>query len=95
MPIDGVLKEACRKVGGVRELARRLNVTKQAINGFSIDGFSDSRALALKLIDEAGVGAAPGAAFGPGGEGHLRVCFARDPEQIAEATRRMARWLPA
>jgi len=61
----------------------------------SVDGFSDSRALALTLIDEAGVGAAPGAAFGPGGEGHLRLCFARDPEQIAEATRRMARWLAA
>ena len=60
---------------------------------FSIDGFADSRALALRLIDEAGVGAAPGGAFGPGGEGHLRICFARDPEQIAEATRRMARWL--
>jgi aspartate/methionine/tyrosine aminotransferase len=59
----------------------------------AIDGFPDSRALALRLIDEAGVGAAPGAAFGPGGEGHLRLCFARDPAQIAEATRRMARWL--
>jgi len=59
----------------------------------SIDGFPDSRALALRLIDEAGVGAAPGAAFGPGGEGHLRLCFARDPDQIAEAARRMARWL--
>ena len=62
---------------------------------FSVDGFSDSRALALRLIDEAGVGAAPGGAFGPGGEGHLRICFARDPEQIAEATRRMARWIGA
>ena len=62
---------------------------------FSIDGFPDSRALALRLIDEAGVGAAPGGAFGPGGEGHLRICFARDPEQIAEATRRMTRWLAA
>jgi len=59
----------------------------------SVDGFADSRALALKLIDEAGVGAAPGVAFGPGGEGWLRLCFARDPEQIAEAARRMARWL--
>ena len=59
----------------------------------SIDGFPDSRALALRLIDEAGVGAAPGAAFGPGGEGHLRLCFARDPDQIGEAARRMARWL--
>jgi len=59
----------------------------------SVDGFADSRALALKLIDEAGVGAAPGGAFGPGGEGHLRLCFARDPEQIAEAARRMTAWL--
>jgi aspartate/methionine/tyrosine aminotransferase len=61
----------------------------------TIEGFPDSLALALRLIDEAGVGAAPGAAFGPGGEGHLRLCFARDPAQIAEATRRMARWLAA
>ena len=59
----------------------------------AVEGFPDSRALALRLIDEAGVGAAPGGAFGPGGEGHLRLCFARDPVEIAEATRRMARWL--
>ncbi len=59
----------------------------------SVEGFANSRALALRLIDEAGVGAAPGGAFGPGGEGHLRLCFARDPEQIADATRRMAGWL--
>ncbi len=62
---------------------------------FSVDGFPDSRALALRLIDEAGVGAAPGSAFGPGGEGHLRICFARNPDQIAEATRRIVRWLRA
>lgn len=61
----------------------------------SIEGFADSRALALRLIDEAGVGAAPGGAFGPGGEGWLRLCFARDSRQIAEATRRIARWIAA
>ncbi|RBP17219.1 aspartate/methionine/tyrosine aminotransferase [Roseiarcus fermentans] len=60
---------------------------------FAIDGFPDSRALALRLIDEAGVGAAPGSAFGPGGEGFLRICFARNPGQIAEATRRIVEWL--
>jgi aspartate/methionine/tyrosine aminotransferase len=60
---------------------------------FAVDGFPDSRALALRLIDEAGVGTAPGSAFGPGGEGHLRVCFARNPDEIAEATRRIVRWL--
>jgi aspartate/methionine/tyrosine aminotransferase len=62
---------------------------------FAVDGFLDSRALAFKLIDEAGVGAAPGSAFGPGGEGYLRICFARNPDEIAEATRRIARWLKA
>jgi aspartate/methionine/tyrosine aminotransferase len=61
----------------------------------AVDGFDDSRALAFRLVDEAGVGVAPGTAFGLGGEGHLRLCFARDPAQIEEATRRLARWLKA
>ena len=59
----------------------------------AIDGESDSRRLALRLIDEAGIGAAPGSAFGPGGEGYLRLCFARARSEIAEATRRFAHWL--
>ena len=59
----------------------------------SIEGYFDSRAAAFRLIDEAGVGVAPGTAFGPGGEPYLRLCFARDPAQIEEATRRMVRWL--
>jgi len=58
-----------------------------------IEGETDSRRLALRLVDEAGVGAAPGMAFGPGGEGYLRLCFARAPDDIAEATRRLAQWL--
>ncbi|HTR14580.1 MAG TPA: pyridoxal phosphate-dependent aminotransferase [Roseiarcus sp.] len=61
----------------------------------AVEGFADSRALAFRLIEEAGVGAAPGTAFGPGGEAYLRLCFARDPKQIDEATRRMVRWLTA
>ena len=55
----------------------------------AVDGEPDSRALALRLVDEAGVGVAPGAAFGPGGEGYLRLCFGRAPDEIAEATRRL------
>ena len=47
----------------------------------------------LRLIDEAGIGVAPGGAFGLGGEGYLRICFARAPDEMAEATRRFARWL--
>jgi aspartate/methionine/tyrosine aminotransferase len=56
-------------------------------------GHDDTRELAFRLIDEAGIGAAPGYAFGPGGEGRLRLCFARAPEQVKEATRRLSGWL--
>jgi aspartate/methionine/tyrosine aminotransferase len=56
-------------------------------------GVEDTRALCFRLIDEAGVGAAPGYSFGPGGEGRLRLCFAGAPKQTAEATRRLAAWL--
>jgi aspartate/methionine/tyrosine aminotransferase len=60
---------------------------------FAVDGFTDSRALAFRLVDEAGVGLAPGSAFGPGGEGWVRLCFGRNPAHILEATRRLTRWL--
>ena len=60
---------------------------------FAIDRFPDSRALAFRLIEEAGLGLAPGSAFGPGGEGWLRLCFGRNPAEIEEATRRLQRWL--
>jgi aspartate/methionine/tyrosine aminotransferase len=56
-------------------------------------GHDDSRELAFRLIDEAGIGVAPGYAFGPGGKGRLRLCFARAPEQVREATRRLSAWL--
>ncbi|HLW93020.1 MAG TPA: pyridoxal phosphate-dependent aminotransferase [Roseiarcus sp.] len=59
----------------------------------AFDGCDDTRALALRLVDEAGLGVAPGSAFGPGGEAYVRICFARSPEEIAEATRRLTRWL--
>ncbi|RVU21872.1 pyridoxal phosphate-dependent aminotransferase [Methylobacterium oryzihabitans] len=50
----------------------------------------DSRALALRLVDEANVGVAPGTAFGPGGEGFLRLCFARSADDLHEAVRRLS-----
>jgi aspartate/methionine/tyrosine aminotransferase len=56
-------------------------------------GCEDTRALARRLVDEAGLGVAPGSAFGLGGESYVRICFARSPEEIAEATRRLTRWL--
>lgn len=60
---------------------------------FGIEGEDDVRRLGLKLVDEARVGIAPGTAFGPGGEGFLRLCFARGEAQLGEAARRLATWI--
>ncbi|MCB1378093.1 MAG: pyridoxal phosphate-dependent aminotransferase [Alphaproteobacteria bacterium] len=60
---------------------------------FSVDGMRDSTRTCLRIIDEALVGFAPGATFGPGGEGHLRMCFLRDPSRITEALGRFRDWL--
>ena len=56
---------------------------------FAVEGETDTRRLAFRLIDEAAIGLAPGSAFGPGGEAFLRLCFARDPEQVATAAERI------
>ena len=56
---------------------------------FAIEGEPDSVALAKRLIDQAGIGLAPGAAFGASGEGFLRACFAISPEKLATAMDRL------
>ena len=60
---------------------------------FTVEGCTDSVALALRMVDEARVAPAPGSAFYRGGEGHLRLCFLRDPAQIDEAAERLDDWL--
>ena len=62
---------------------------------FSVDGWEDSKALALDLVDRAGVGLAPGTAFGPGGEKGLRLCFARKASDLEEAVARIQKALAA
>jgi aspartate/methionine/tyrosine aminotransferase len=55
----------------------------------------DSLELAYRLLDEAGVAAAPGIDFGPGGEGFLRFSYATDLERLREAVDRLAAWAAA
>ncbi len=59
---------------------------------FAIDGEPNSRELALRLVDEARIGLAPGTAFGET-TGFMRLCFARSADQIEEATGRLVDWL--
>lgn len=59
-----------------------------------LDGFGDSLALAKRLVTEAGLGLAPGIAFGPEAEGWLRWCFAsRDLDRLGQGVGRLERWL--
>jgi len=46
--------------------------------------------MASHLLEEAGVAVLPGTAFGAGGEGHLRLCFANSMKNIQAALERMA-----
>ena len=58
---------------------------------FRVEGERDSLALAKSLVAGHGLGLAPGAAFGPEGEGWLRWCFAsRDPARLDAGLERLA-----
>ena len=55
-------------------------------------GFN-SQDLAMRILKEAHVVVESGAFYGPGGEGHLRVCFGSESEaRIAEGMDRLARF---
>lgn len=56
---------------------------------FKIDGVQDDLAYAKDLVARAGVGLAPGSAFGPGYEGYFRLCFAQSPDLLAKALDRL------
>ena len=61
---------------------------------FRVEGQDDSLALAKRLVVEAGLGLAPGVAFGPEGEGWLRWCFAsKDPARLGQGVDRLKRFL--
>ncbi len=62
---------------------------------FSVDGVTDSREAAFRILDEANVALAPGTAFGDGGEAFFRLCFHRRLDQVEEAAHRLAKWIMA
>jgi len=60
---------------------------------FRVDCVDDSLAFCKRLVAEAGLGLAPGIAFGPEGEGFLRWCFASSEHRLAEGVARLRRFL--
>jgi aspartate/methionine/tyrosine aminotransferase len=60
---------------------------------FAVDGVTNSLKACFDIIDRAGVGLAPGTAFGADGEGWFRLCFHRRLDQIETAAQRLAEWI--
>ncbi|CAL8473768.1 pyridoxal phosphate-dependent aminotransferase [Caballeronia sp. S22] len=62
---------------------------------FSLPGARSSLELCKSLVREAGLGLAPGSAFGPEGEGFVRWCYACDPARLDAGVERLQRFLAA
>src|SRR5262245_15651668 len=58
-----------------------------------IDGVDDSMEFCRRLLVEERVGLAPGSAFGAGGEGSVRICYAAERAVLEPALERLARFL--
>lgn len=82
-----VLVEELNGIRGVR--CRTPQGAFYAFPNITAFGLS-SQWVAEYLLEEAGVAVLPGDAFGPGGEGYLRLCFANSLENIEIALERIA-----
>ncbi|MCW5752327.1 MAG: pyridoxal phosphate-dependent aminotransferase [Alphaproteobacteria bacterium] len=92
-----------RRYGAARELTlarlgsfRRVRLTRPEAAFyafFAVDGVRDSLAFCKELLRSAGVGLAPGIAFGPAGEGYVRLCHACSLPRLEQALDRLARVL--
>lgn len=88
--------ERCRQSGeivyaGLGDLPRVTIAKPKAAfySFFKVEGVIDSLAYTKRILRDAKVGLAPGTAFGPGGEGYFRLCFASAPERVAQAVERL------
>ncbi|MFO1338327.1 MAG: pyridoxal phosphate-dependent aminotransferase [Burkholderiaceae bacterium] len=82
----------------VRALSGLPGVRVQAPPGamylfFALPGAGHSLALCKALVREAGLGLAPGSAFGPEGEGFVRWCYACGPDRLDAGVERLGRYL--
>ena len=96
---EGFVHEQVERCGLAREVVlqrlgamRRVELTRPDAAFyafFRIDGVEDSLATAKRLVHEVQVGLAPGTAFGEGGAGWFRLCFAGSLERLAVAMDRL------
>ena len=82
---------ALRQIPGVR--VAKPDGTMYAF--FGVEGMRDSLAFCKQLVAGQGLGLAPGAAFGPEGEGYVRWCFAAELPRLADGVERLRKGLAA
>jgi hypothetical protein len=102
---EGPLKEMLARLKENRDLclaalARMPGVTVPRPDGAfylfpRIDGLADSMDFCRRLLLETKVGLAPGVAFGAGGEGSVRLCYAAEKEIVLKAMERLGGFLAA
>ena len=82
-------------VGGLNRLGLRTFEPRGAFYAFPNIQASgmDDETFAETLLKEEGVAVVPGNAFGPGGDGFVRACYATAYEKIEEALQRMERFM--
>jgi aspartate/methionine/tyrosine aminotransferase len=92
----GMVREYERRRNLLADGLRRIPGLRVARSGgaiylfVAVDAFGSSALdLARRLLIEERVAVAPGTAFGPEGEGYIRLCFANSAENLQEAVRRM------
>jgi len=90
----------CRDGRGIvsRRLARMKRVREISGEGsfyamFEVEGVTDTLAFCKDLVQRAGVGLAPGIAFGKGAETLMRLCYAKSPENLEAAMDRLEAYL--
>jgi aminotransferase len=75
-------KEKRRVMGDyLTQLTSRISFTYPVGTYFffpRIRGVSNTAALSLDILQKVGLAVVPGEEFGPGGEGHIRLCFGRE-----------------
>jgi aminotransferase len=97
--VQGMLGEYARRralvIKACRDMGLELSEPHGAFYAFpSIKSTGlDDEEFAGRLLLEEKVAVVPGQAFGPGGAGHVRICYAQKYELLEEALHRMARFV--
>ena len=78
--------------GGLRELGWDVPNSKGSMFVWAPlpDGFTDSMAFCMELVEKCGVLCTPGISFGPAGEGYVRFALTQTPENIRKAIQSIA-----